>query len=45
MRRMLVPLAFVFLVTIAFTLTTVLPASADISGKPAHSFGECPSKA
>lgn len=44
MRRILIPLAFVFLVTMAFTLTTVLPAAADTSAKPAHSGGECPFK-
>jgi len=42
MRRILMPLVFVFLVVAAGTLGMALPASADESAKPYHSAEECP---
>ena len=45
MRRVIVPLLFVFLVATAFALTTALPAAADESAKPQHSGGGCSFKA
>jgi hypothetical protein len=44
MRRIIIPLVFIGLMALAGTLSTVIPASADTSAKPAYSGGDCPFK-
>lgn len=45
MRKVLIPLVFVFMLAAALTVNTVLPVSADQSAKPQeHIGGECPFK-
>ena len=43
MRKIIIPLVFVFMLATAFTVSTVMPVSADVSAKPQHD-GECPFK-
>jgi len=43
MRKIVIPLVFVFMLAAALTVNTVRPASADQSAKPQHG-GECPFK-
>ena len=45
MRKVVIPLVFVFLLGAALTVNTVLPVSADQSAKPQqHGGAECPFK-
>ena len=44
MRKIVIPLVFVFMIAAALAVNTVMPASADQSAKPQHSGGECPFK-
>ena len=41
MRKIVIPLVFVFMIATALTVNSVVPASASESAKPQHS-GECP---
>lgn len=45
MRKIIIPLVFVFLLATALTVNTVLPVAADQSAKPQqHDGAECPFK-
>ena len=43
MRKIIIPLIFVLMLATAFTVSTVMPVSADQSAKPQHG-GACPFK-
>lgn len=43
MRKIVIPLVFVFMLAAALTVNAVMPVSADQSAKPQHG-GQCPFK-
>ena len=44
MRKIVIPLVFVFLLAAALTVNSVLPVTADQSAKPQQHGAECPFK-